>query len=430
MRFKVRKLETEKAANKKVLIITYYWPPAGGPGVQRVLKFVKYLPQFGWEPIVLTVKNGEYPAIDHSLEKDIPKGIKVYKTKTIEPFRIFKFLSGKSKKQQIATFILDQQKQSLSDKIFAWIRSNLFLPDARIGWFPFAYMKAKKIINSEAINIVFTSSPPHSLQLIGLRLKKYLKIKWVADFRDPWVDAFWEAGEKRTFYSQNVIDNQERKVFLNADKVITVSPTLQKRFEYKFSRKIEFIANGYDEDDIAKIEIKKSEKIVLRYFGSIARSQYPKNLFDFILKYSPDNLKIEFYGNFDQTLHNFSHNIDSNSFMLFNYLPHDKAIFKMLSSDILLLLIPKNRNDILTGKLFEYIGCGKPILCIGPKGDASDIIEKNNFGYHFDYDDDLYYFFDKNLNLLSSYEFSKEKQQLYSRKKQTKYLSQIFDSVC
>jgi plasmid maintenance system killer protein len=133
-------------------------------------------------------------------------------------------------------------------------------------------MKAKKIINSEAINIVFTSSPPHSLQLIGLRLKKYLKIKWVADFRDPWVDAFWEAGEKRTFYSQNVIDNQERKVFLNADKVITVSPTLQKRFEYKFSRKIEFIANGYDEDDIAKIEIKKSEKIVLRYFGSIALS--------------------------------------------------------------------------------------------------------------------------------------------------------------
>ena len=429
MQFKVRKLETEKAVNKKVLIITYYWPPAGGPGVQRVLKFVKYLPQFGWEPIVLTLKNGEYPAIDHSLEKDIPAGIKVYKTRTIEPFRLFKLFSGKKKEEKIATFVLDEKKKSHSSRFFSWIRNNLFIPDARVGWLPFAYRKAKKIIRAEAIDLVFTSSPPHSLQLIGLRLKKNLNVKWVADFRDPWVDAFWEADVKRLQFIENKIKAQEKSVFENADKVVTVSPTLQKRFENKFRRKIEYIANGYDEEDITKMEIKKSEKIILRYFGSIANSQFPNNLFDFILKKSPVNLKIEFYGNFDQIIHNISNQINSNTFILNDYLPHDEAISKMISSDILLLLIPKNRSEILTGKLFEYIGCGKPILCIGPKGDASDIIEKNHFGYHFDYKDDLQYFFETKLNMLDNLGFSKEKQQLYSRKNQTKYLSKIFNSV-
>ena len=149
---------------KKVLIITYYWPPAGGPGVQRVLKFAKYLPKFGWQPVILTVEGGDYPAIDESLVNSIDKGCKVYKTKTFEPFKLFKLLTGKKKDHKIDTYILTKKQSGIMAKLSKWIRANLFVPDARVGWYPNAVKKGLEIIEEERIDMIFSSSPPHSLQ--------------------------------------------------------------------------------------------------------------------------------------------------------------------------------------------------------------------------------------------------------------------------
>ncbi|MDA3871426.1 MAG: glycosyl transferase family 1, partial [Candidatus Marinimicrobia bacterium] len=170
---------------KKVLIITYYWPPAGGPGVQRVLKFAKYLPQFGWQPIILTVKNGEYSAIDESLIKEIPKECIVYKTKTFEPYNLYKKFVGKKKDEKLPTYILNTNKNdNLNNKIAKWIRANLFIPDARIGWISHIVREGMKIIEKENPDIIFSSSPPHSLQIGAKKLAKKSGLKWVADFRD------------------------------------------------------------------------------------------------------------------------------------------------------------------------------------------------------------------------------------------------------
>ena len=176
---------------KKVLIITYYWPPAGGPGVQRVLKFAKYLPQFGWEPVILTVENGNFPAVDEGLLGEVPDNLKVYKTKTLEPFAIYNKLQGKDKTSAVDTFTITKSGKSFKDKLGNAIRSYFFIPDARKGWKPFAVKAGLDIIKKEKIDLIFSSSPPHSLQLIAKDLAKKTQLPSVADFRDPWFNAIW-----------------------------------------------------------------------------------------------------------------------------------------------------------------------------------------------------------------------------------------------
>jgi glycosyltransferase involved in cell wall biosynthesis len=419
-------LEGQIEKRKKVLIITYDWPPAGGPGVQRVLKFVKYLPQFGWEPIVLTVANGEYPAIDHSLENDIPEGIKVYKTKTIEPFGIFKFLSGKKKKENIDTFILDKKSKSFSSSFFSFIRSNIFLPDARVGWLPLATKKAKKIIKDHNISIILTSSPPHSVQLIGLKLKSELGATWVADFRDPWIDAFWEKGEKRLNWVKNKLSYYEKEVFRNANLLITVTKSFKRNFEKKYpNSNIVYLPNGYDSSDFKSIEKKINDVFIIRYFGSIAASQIPHNLLSVLKSEKPSEVILELYGNFDQSILELANKIDVIQIM--DYLPHNLITTKMQTADLLLLLIPSSRGDIIPGKLFEYIGSGTKILSVGPKGDAAEIIENYQLGYCFDFNEVI-------PNSLFSKELNNNNSPLnlvdsFERKKQTKELAGYFEKL-
>lgn len=174
--------------NKKVLIITYYWPPASGPGVQRFLKISKYLNDFGWKPIILTVKNGSYPSFDPSLENEIPEWVEVHKTKTFEPFTIYNRLTG-SKGKNLGTGLIGLEgKQSFVKKLSIYIRANYFIPDARKGWYRYAVKEAKQLIQEKEIDAIITTGPPHSTHLIGKSLKEKFNLPWISDFRDPWVN--------------------------------------------------------------------------------------------------------------------------------------------------------------------------------------------------------------------------------------------------
>ncbi|MCK4715587.1 MAG: glycosyltransferase, partial [Candidatus Marinimicrobia bacterium] len=218
---------------KKVLIITYYWPPAGGPGVQRVLKFAKYLPEFGWQPIILTVKNGEYPAIDNSLQKEIPANCKVYNTFSIEPNFVYKKFTGMGSDEKIPTAVLAAENTNWKKRLANWIRLNLFIPDAKIGWIPFAVRKGKKIIKAEKPDIIFSSSPPPTVHLIARKLAKWSGIKWVADFRDPWTDIYHYNDVKRSAWSLNRDKDKEKEIVTSADEIITVSQNVAELLNEK-----------------------------------------------------------------------------------------------------------------------------------------------------------------------------------------------------
>ncbi len=409
-------------------MITYYWPPSGGPGVQRILKFCKYLPHFGWEPIVLTVQDGEYPRLDQSLldEAELLK-VKVFKTKTIEPYKFFKFLTQKN---SLPTFELSKVKESIFSNLAYWIRMNLFIPDARIGWIPFAIKSAKKIILENKIDLIFSSGPPHSSHFIGHRLKRSLSIPWVADFRDPWVDLFYYSDHKRLAISKKLDSILETKILCSADKIITATKGLKLLFENKIKKNISVVYNGFDEDDFKGLDKKnnKDEKIIVSYVGTIARSQVPHNFFQAVkeMNDSGANVFIHFVGDIDPFLIRIIDEYDLTNYVeKFGYLPHSQSIRKMLISNFLLLIIPKTPHNelIVTGKLFEYLKTGVPIIGVGPiEGDASKILEQTDSGKMFDYCDSssiISFIKENKIPNTNNIEF-------YSRKSQTQILAEKF----
>ena len=378
--------------SKKVLIITYYWPPSGGAGVQRWLKFAKYLPEFGIEPIILTIdpEYASYPQIDTSLENDISSDLKVFKTKSFEPLNVLSGLFGK-KNVPYGGFT-NVNKKSFLQTILRFIRGNFFIPDARIGWNKFAYKKAKEIISEYNIDTVITTSPPHSTQLIGLKLKKNLNINWIADFRDPWTDIYYYKDLLHTGFAKSIDKKKERQVLENADKVITVGDSLKATLKRKVDReKYTIITNGFDEKDFSGIEQIQQEKFTITYTGTLS-DQY--NISAFIeacknLKSKGRDFIIRFIGNVAESkLVEFKEADLLKNVDIINYVPHQKSIEYLYNSSVLLLAIPDFDGNIgiLTGKLFEYLASGIPVLGIGPlNGDANEIIRKCNTGKMFDY---------------------------------------------
>ncbi len=380
---------------KKVLLITYYFPPSGGAGVQRWLKTINYLPKVGVETIVLTVDPAvaSYPQIDDSLCNDVPSGIKIYRTHTREILSLYKKVSPKNEVPYGG--FANEPNPNFIQKISRFIRGNFFLPDPRRGWNKYALAKAKEIIETEAIETIVTTSPPHSTQLIGLELKRlYPHLKWVADLRDPWTDIYYNEDLYPTRWAKKRNLRYERSVLLGADKIITVSEQCQRLFAEKtdVTEKIAVVPNGYDTKDfINSTIINKKEKItpnsslltpnyILSYVGVMA-PQYDlvplKKLVqgrnDILLRFvgvvSEDiKLEIESWGVQTEFI---------------SYVSHNKAIEYMQTSDALLLFIPNvpNNEGILTGKLFEYLAAGRKILLFGPKGgDAMRLINECEAG--------------------------------------------------
>ena len=379
----------------KVLIITYYWPPSGGAGVQRWLKFSKYLPEFGWEPIILTVDTeyAAYPVTDFSLKEDLPFSVKVYSTPATNYFSIYK----KDKSKIPSAGFANNVDNTLKGKILRFIRGNFFLPDPRKGWNKYAFKKACELIETEEIRYIITTSPPHSTQLIGLKIKKkYPYMRWIADLRDPWTDIYYYKQFYPTFISKRIDLRMEKSVLKKADKIITVGASLKTLFSSKvegIENKTEVIPNGFDEDDFDNLKTSIPGVFTISYMGTLSDA-YPIDRFLDALqvfKKRGNDFILRFIGTVSSKQKDIILAKTSNSVVDFiPYVDHVAALKYMLNTTVLLLIIPDHHSNksIITGKLFEYIAAGKPVICLGPDdGDAAGILSKTGHGTTFSYKD-------------------------------------------
>ena len=426
---------------KKVLIVTYYWPPAGGPGVQRILKFVKYLPEFGWKPFVLTVKNPDAPVYDESLSGDVPREAKVFKTKSAEPFALYKKFTGKKPTDTIPNDVLiNKENVTFREKLARFVRANFFIPDAKVGWIPFAVKKGKEIIEKEGIDLIFTSSPPPTVAIIGKKLARATKVKWVADFRDPWLEIVYYQNLKRNRLTVAIDAALEKSTLSATDAMVTISDDIANLLENKANGKKCFvIPNGYDETDFVNVEDEKNEKFTIAYTGSISKDRVPYALFAALSRFKKEGIedvKLKFAGRFAPEFHEEieRHGLE-NYFELMRFVPHNESTKILLHADALLLVIDKvpNNKGFLTGKMFEYLGCKKPIYAIGPvDGDANKILQETDSGKMIDYEDE-----EGAYTLLKEYYENWKKNTIpfrfdsskYSRKEITRKLSEIFGEV-
>jgi glycosyltransferase involved in cell wall biosynthesis len=381
---------------KKVLIITYYWPPSGGAGVQRWLKFAKYLPEFGWQPVILTVDSqyASYPQLDESLAAEIHPECLVYTTKSFEFYNLYKFISRK--KEVPYGGFANESKEGLFQKISKFVRGNFLLPDPRKGWNKYAYRKALELIDQYRIDTVVTTSPPHSTQLIGLKLKQKLNIRWIADLRDPWTDIYYYNQFNHTTLARKIDRAYERAVVENADQLITVSQDVKRLFVEKsafpISVKTVVIPNGFDEDDFRINNIPTETKKLITYTGTISEAYDVESLLNALKKLDDgwkSRLLVRFVGKVPQAVE-MKFRETGIEVELVGYVDHPKSIEYLFRADLLLLVIPKVKNNrgIITGKFFEYLASQKPILAIGPtSGDLDQLIQETQCGKLFDYSD-------------------------------------------
>ena len=374
---------------KKVLIITYYWPPAGGPGVQRWVKFVKYLRDFGIEPIIYTPENPTYPILDPHIAADIPEDLTLLKTKIFEPYALASLFS-KEKTQKISAGIIPTKKPSLLDKLLLWIRGNLFIPDARVLWVRPSVKYLSEYLTEHPIDTIITTAPPHSLHLIGLRLKeKFPSLRWIADFRDPWTTIGYHSQLRLTKRSVRKHLVMERTVLQTADTLIVTSPSTQREFQAKTSRPIEVITNGYD-DDFPTQTPSLSPYFLLSHIGSLLSERNPEPLWQVLsemTKEQPDfrrDLRLCLAGKVsDEVLTSLQKCQLTDYLDLKGYISHTEAIALQRQSQLLLLLEinhPKTEG-IIPGKLFEYMASQRPILALGYKQwDVKDIIAQTQTG--------------------------------------------------
>ncbi len=426
---------------KRVLIITYYWPPSGGAGVQRWLKFAKYLPEFGWEPVVLTVdpNYASYAQHDESLKQEVDRNLKVYRTKSHEFYSIYKKISG-SREIPYGGFA-NEKKPSLKGKISRFVRGNFFIPDPRKGWNKEAYKKAKELIALLNIETVITTSPPHSTQLIGLKLKNKLNIKWIADFRDPWTNIYYYSNLYHTNIAKNIDSRLEKKVLSKADQIITVSKdiarSLSKKIQGTKLDKVKVIPNGYDTTDFNDIPIKKEEKFTITYTGTMSEVYDLSGFIEALSMLSTSqrkNIQLRFVGKpFTPTIKLIKEKLPEIEIDLPGYVEHSESIRYLMQSDLQLLVIPnvKDNKGIVTGKFFEYLASRKPILAIGPKGgDLEALMEETKCGLLIDYNNckAIKQWLDGQINKTEQ-ETKEYNPVKYSRRELTKRLSEIMETI-
>lgn len=380
---------------KKVLIVSYYWPPAGGPGVQRWLKFVKYLPDFGYEPHVYIPENPTYPIVDEKLTKEVSEKAIIIKQKIKEPYRWAAFLSNTTTKKISSGIIPSKRKQSLVAKLLLWIRGNLFIPDARVLWVKPSVSFLKEYLQKHQIDTIITTGPPHSLHLIGLQLKKELSINWIADFRDPWTTIGYHKELMLSEKAEQKHKALEKDVLQTADKIIVTSPTTKTEFAALTSKPIEVITNGYDVENVEKTPL--DAKFTLAHIGSFLSNRNPRILWKVInelINENPDfanDFQLKLIGKVSQEIVNTIQEFTLSNYLLnLGYLSHKEAIQHQRASQVLLLIeIDDNTTRcIIPGKLFEYMVSDRPIIAIGPKGsDFENIIKETNTGSFFTYED-------------------------------------------
>jgi len=389
---------------KKVLIITYYWPPSGGAGVQRWLKFVKYLREFGWEPIVYTAENPEYPIIDTSFEKDIPKGITILKQPIWEPYQLYKKLIGQKKEERVVSgFLQEKGRKTWAQNLSLWLRGNVFIPDARRFWIKPSVKFLNNWLESNKVDAIVSTGPPHSMHLIAEGIHRKTNLPWLADFRDPWTNIDFADDLNMTSYAKKKNARLEKLVVNSASIITVVSEVMQQEFQALTNKKVEVITNGFDPDDftIDNSLLIKDGKFSIVHTGSLNNRRNQPALWQAISELRTENQDFEkecvirLIGKNDVSIKESLQQFDLLECTDFvDYLPHNEIIAQQKSASVLLLSINNygeaengffTPKATLTGKLFEYIAASKPILMIGPiDGQAADVV-RDAGGFVFDF---------------------------------------------
>ena len=418
----------------KVLIITYYWPPAGGSGVQRWLKFVKYLQEFGIEPVVYTVENANYLKQDISLLNEVPKGIKILKQPIWEPTDFLFWKKNKHKNKGISNVS--------KGGFLSFIRGNFFIPDPKIFWVKPSVNYLQKYLDNHAIDVIISTGPPHSMHLIAEKLHQKNTIKWLADFRDPWSNLYYNKDFNQLAFAKNKNKRLEERILRNSDCILTVSNSLKEELA-KTAKKVEVITNGFDDEFLASKNVILDTKFSISYIGLLPKQSNPNLLFKVLKGLCKESetfkkdLQLNFIGDISEEVkvEILANKLNENTDFV-GYVSHQEAIAYQNKSQVLLLLIPnvKNNKGILTGKLFEYLKAKRPILAIGPeKGDLATILQETNSGVivNFDAEEKL------KLEIVALYQKYKEDKltvnfsniEKYHRKELTKKLASILKSL-
>ncbi|MEJ5244886.1 MAG: hypothetical protein WHV28_04180 [Bacteroidota bacterium] len=376
------------------LVIAYYFPPSGGPGVQRVLKHIKYIREFGWQPIVLTVENGQFPARDESLFAEIPDDVIVRRTKIYEPYDIYRFFTGKKPGTPIDvnTIKKDNQELNLKERIAEFIRATFFIPDARVGWLFTAKNEAIRIIREHNCKAIYSSSPPYTCSLIARYAKRKTKLPWVAGFRDPWTGFI--SAPKRWFLPAKIDRYLEKSVFEESNYVECAWEGIIKdalsKYHSLIKDKFIHVPNGFDSDDFPNVEYKRNDKFTLTYTGSMYGRRNPYSLLIAIEnllsqnKISVNDFRLKFIGRFgNEVLDMFNNCSFRQNIEIIGYIPHKESIAHLMASDALLLVVDESKEseEIVPGKVYEYIGVHRPILAIAPiNGAIARLIYETNSG--------------------------------------------------
>ena len=375
---------------KRVLVITYYWPPSGGSGVQRWVKFAKYLPAEGWQPVIYTPENPELTSVDRTLEGEIPYEAEIVKYPITEPYDIYRRLMGKGASTDMKTLTqpgkggdsvvtpIASGKKNWKQRLSLWIRGNLFVPDPRVGWVRPSVRFLKEYLKEHPVDVVVTTGPPHSMHLIGQALHRDLGLPWIPDFRDPWTRMYYLKYLPMTGRTWKRLYRMEQQVLDEASTVLAVTPLVQEEFQARTRTRVAMITNGYDEEDFnQKVEPDTYFNIV--HTGLFATDGNPlefwKQLGD---KASGDPafrsaLRIRLVGKVDREIYDAiaGAGLEENLVDL-GYKDHLTAVREQMAATVLLLPL---RNDpeyrpILPGKLFEYLAARRPVLGIGQEDGA------------------------------------------------------------
>lgn len=429
---------------KKVLIVTYYWPPSGGGGVQRWLKFVKYLPEFGWEPVVYTPDIQNAPAYDDTLLNDISKDLDIIRKPIWEPYSLYKLFSGRKKNENLgAAFASGKNSNKFIETISNWIRSNFFIPDARKYWIRPSVKYLKKYIKDHGIEVIVTTGPPHSMHLIGLKLKELTGASWLADFRDPWTDIDYYEQLKLTKWADKKHHSLEKSVLREADLVISVSESNKQQLAKKANANIEVITNGYDESDFIEEELELDEKFTIAHIGTFMANRNPDNLWEALAELVSENhdfekdFELHLVGKTDALILD---KLNQKGILQFvrssESVSHKEAIRYQKKSQLLLITVNKTGDSkgMVTGKIFEYLVSGRPILAIGPEdGDLANILKETGTGVILDFENII----ELKQRILGFYEAYKNKSlkvnpknlDKYSRKNLTKNMADFLNTL-
>lgn len=382
---------------KKVLIVAYYFPPSGGPGVQRVLKYVQYLRDAGWEPVVLTVRDANFPARDESLLDEVPADVKVVRTKIFEPYGLYRRLTGKRAGTAIDVNTIRKSGTRIapSERISEFIRATFFIPDARRGWLRHAVKAGLKTIREENIEAIYSSSPPYTCALIARELKRKADLRWIAGFRDPWTGFITTP---RRWALPRAIDRYlERSVFTEADAIEVAWLGIQKDAIRKYpnlpATKFHHLPNGYDSNDFHDIDptTRTDKRFTITYTGSMYGRRNPDAFLRAVEllvsdgSIDPKEIRLRFIGRFGDEVHRmFSATSVRDAIEVVDYLPHRDSIEQLLHSDALLLVVDEcdESEEVVPGKVYEYIGSGRPLIAVAPERSAiADLLDETQGGY-------------------------------------------------